>query len=668
MTEFLVFLPSGIAIGSVYALVALGLVLTYKTSGIFNFAHGGIAAVSAYLFYELHIRQGWHWAPAFVVSLLIVGVFGGLIMERLAALLAPAPTVMVVVATVGLLVLLQSLMTAIYGPANIFMKAYLPTKTLFTLGKFAVTIEDLAVTGFSLGAAIGLYVFFERTRTGKSTTAVVDDPNLLSLQGTNPAAVRRLSWIIGSSFAAVSGMFLAPKLGVSVNTLILLVIAAYGAAALGRFENLLLTVAGAMIIGVMVAYLPSQVTKISTNVLVQNLPGNTPFLLLFLVFLVAPTRLLTERGVANTRRIRPIRTFSRPVTYGGFTLLGIVLLLVPRVVPEAEITQYASTLGYFIVFASLGMLVWMSGQISLCQMTFAAVGAATAGHMLARGLPWPLALLIAGAVTIPVGALVSIVAIRFGGIYVAIATFGFAIAMQQVGYYTSILFGQQQRIDVPRPEILGVDFTRVVPFYYLCLAVAVLAGAVVLAVRASRLGGLLRAMSDSPTALAAHGANTTLIKVVVFCISAFLAALGGVVISGVPQNASGALTGPFSVTVSLVLVAVLGFAGRRPIASPLLAAILFQLIKIYPPFNTEGFIKYQGVMFGLAAIFVAVYPSLGIPNAIARLTSASRDRRDTSGGPVRARLDRPPVKLATLRTTPAPEERELVGSGKGAGR
>ena len=93
MTEFLVFLPSGIAIGSVYALVALGLVLTYKTSGIFNFAHGGIAAVSAYLFYELSIKQGWHWSIAFGASLLIVGVFGGLIMERLAALLAPAPTV-----------------------------------------------------------------------------------------------------------------------------------------------------------------------------------------------------------------------------------------------------------------------------------------------------------------------------------------------------------------------------------------------------------------------------------------------------------------------------------------------------------------------------------------------------------------------------------------------
>jgi ABC-type branched-subunit amino acid transport system permease subunit len=174
-------------------------------------------------------------------------------------------------------------------------------------------------------------------------------------------------------------------------------------------------------------------------------------------------------------------------------------------------------------------------------------------------------------------------------------------------------------------------------------------------------------MSDSPTALAAHGANTTLIKVVVFCISAFLAGLGGVVISGVPQNASGALTGPFSVTVSLVLVAVLGFAGRRPIASPLVAAILFQLLRIYPPFNTEGFLKYQGVIFGLLAIFVAIYPALNIPGVLGRLTAASRDRRDISG-PVTARLDTAPVTPVAVRATVAAGEPALVGSGKGAGR
>jgi len=235
-------------------------------------------------------------------------------------------------------------------------------------------------------------------------------------------------------------------------------------------------------------------------------------------------------------------------------------------------------------------------------------------------------MLIAGAVTIPVGALVSIVAIRFGGIYVAIATFGFAIAMQQVGYYTSILFGQQQRIDVPRPEILGIDFTNVVPFYYLCLAVAVPRGAVVLAVRASRLGGLLRAMSDSLDRPGRHGANTTLIKVVVFCISAFLAGLGGVVISGVPQNAAGRSPGR---SVSPSRCAGGGTGLRRAPADrlagswPRSCSSCSGSIRVH----SEGFLKYRAVIFGSLAIFVAISHRSTFPG----LSQAHRRRAGTAG-------------------------------------
>jgi len=118
MTEFLVFLPSGIAIGSVYALVALGLVLTYKTSGIFNSPTAASPPWRPTCSTSCRsARAGTGPSPSWLPARRRRS--RGLIMERLAALLSSAPTVMVVVATVGLLVLLQSLMTAIYGPANI---------------------------------------------------------------------------------------------------------------------------------------------------------------------------------------------------------------------------------------------------------------------------------------------------------------------------------------------------------------------------------------------------------------------------------------------------------------------------------------------------------------------------------------------------------------------
>ncbi len=273
MNTFFNYFVPGISDGSVYALCALGMVLTYKTSGVFNFAYGAQAAVGAYMFYEFHdlpsrpwlkhilpsaLQGPYPWPVAFLLGLLLVGVLGGLLLERLAALLSSAPTVMIVVATVGLLVMLQSLMTAIYGAADLRTRDYLPTSG-FTLGEIKVSYGDIMVTVFCLVSAFGLFAFFGRTRLGKATTAVVDDPNLLSLQKMSPTAVRRLSWILGSSFATIAGMLLAPKLGVSVNTLVLIVIAAYGAAAIGLFENLALTVGGAFVIGVLINYLPTVV-------------------------------------------------------------------------------------------------------------------------------------------------------------------------------------------------------------------------------------------------------------------------------------------------------------------------------------------------------------------------------------------------------------------------
>ena len=563
MNDLLNYVVPGLTIGSVYAIIALGLVLTYKTTGIFNFAHGGLAATAAYMFHEFRVEQGLPWGWAFVLSLLLVGVVGGLIMERLATLLAQAPTVMVVVATVGLLVLLQSLMTAIYGAATLRDEPYLPSGG-FRLGDVLVTGADMIQIGVALAAAVGLTYYFGRTRAGKAMTAVVDDPALLSLQKTDPTFVRRQAWVLGSCFAAVSGMFLAPVLGISVNTMILLVIAAYGAAAVGRFESLPLTVGGAVVIGLLVSYLPSQ-TRSSDSVFISTLPQNIPFIVLFGVFVFTPARLLTARGVRNVRRLSPIREFPLRVTVPGLALLLAAAVAGPLVINENDILQYASGFGYAMIFASLGLLVWMSGQISLCQMSFAAIGAAVTGHMLADGHSWPIAILIAGLVAVPFGAVVAIPAIRLSGIYVAVATFGFGIVVQTVFFPSKFMFGETtNNVDVPRPKILGIDFTTPTGYYYLALISLVLVLAVVLAVRRSQLGTLLRAMSDSPVALDAHAREHDRHRVIVFCLAAFLAALGGATIAGVPQSASGLVGGTYSFTVSLALIPLLAICGRAP--------------------------------------------------------------------------------------------------------
>lgn len=656
MTDFLRFLIPGIADGSVYALAAVGLVLTFKTSGVFNFAHGALAAAAAYMFYEFRIEQGLPWPVAFVLSLLLVGVVGGLILERLGALLSSAPVVSVVVATVGLLVLLQSVCTAVYGAATIQFDEYLP-QAGFTVGNVNVTAGDMILTTVSLGSAGVLFYLFGSTRTGKAMTAVVDDPNLLSLQATNPSGVRRYAWMLGTCFASLSGMLLAPRLGISVAGLVLLVIAAYGAAAIGLFDSLPLTVLGGVLIGIGINLLPNY-TGDSSSVVIQQIPSNLPFLVLFVVLCVVPARKFKQRGVRNARRFRPVRSYSTPVTAVGMGLSLLALLVVPFVVQGSDLSQYSSALGYVIIFASLGLLTYTSGQISLCHMGFAAIGATTTGKALAEGISWPIALLLGGLVTVPAGAAVAVPAIRLSGIYVAVATFGFGILLQQIFYPSFLMFGILNLVSVPRPEILGIDFTGDRGYYYLALMVTVAICALVLAVRRSRLGLLLRALSDSPDALDAHGTNTTLTRVLIFCIASFMAGIGGGVLAGVTSSASGAAGGVFDFTFSLILVAVLGFCGRRPLLSPFIAAAVFQLSKIYPPFNDPTFIKYQGVLFGLVAILVAVAPAL----KGGKLGKRGNERDGRS--PVLARMaDEPLLPVQPTRRISQTPSRELQQTG-----
>jgi len=307
----------------------------------------------------------------------------------------------------------------------------------------------------------------------------------------------------------------------------------------------------------------------------------------------------------------------------------LLAIIVPLVAPAYDINDYTAGLAFAVLFMSLALLTWTSGQISLCQMAFAAVGASTFGHALAAGFPWLLALLVAGLIAMPMGALVAIPAIRLSGIYLAIATFGFGILVERLFFTSFLMFGNQYAIRTPRPHLLGLNLTGDKGYYYVTLSLTALCCVLVLLVRRSRLGRLLRGLADSPTALAAHGANTTITRVFVFCISAFLAGIGGALLAGVTQSGSEAT---YDFSVSLAMIAVLAFCWRLPILSPFIAAFLYQVLQVYPFFRDATVLKYDGVAFGILAIGVAVWPGLGSIRS-----SGRAQERDQRGSPVLAR-------------------------------
>lgn len=292
MTAFLPFIVAGLVTGSVYGLASTGLVLTYKTSGIFNFGHGAIATVSAYVFYWLHVTHGVGWEVSVLVSVAVLGPLMGIALERMARGLTPQRGVYKIVGTVGLVVLVQALATLKYGSDTLQFPQFLPgsADSFKTLGT-TVQYSDVTVTSIAIVAVVALYVVFRFSRVGIAMRAVVNDADLADIRGTDPVRVRRVAWIAGCVLAAMSGVLVAPYVGLDALVLTTLVVQAFGAAAVGGFTNIPLTFVGGLLIGVAAAISTKYVITVAW---LSGVPSAIPFILLIIVLLTVPKRRLVQ--------------------------------------------------------------------------------------------------------------------------------------------------------------------------------------------------------------------------------------------------------------------------------------------------------------------------------------------------------------------------------------
>jgi branched-subunit amino acid ABC-type transport system permease component len=591
--ELLPFLVTGVVAGSLYGLAGLGLVLTYRTSGVFNFGHGAIAAGAAFLFYTLHDTHHLAWPLAAFITVGLFAVVVGSVLDLVTRPLAGAPDALVVVATVGIFLAIEGALYLIYGDATRAFPAFLPTHG-FGLEGVTVSWGELISIAIAAGGAVGLYLFLQRARLGVAMRAVVDNPTLVRLSGDRADRIRRAGWIIGSATAAVSGMLLAPSLNLDANLLTLLVVQAFGACAIGYFTSLPLTFVGGLVVGVAA----SVATKYIQHPPFNGIPLSMPFLVLIAVLLIVPPRKLPRPRAAYAGLTGRAVTLSRTTKLVSAAVGAVVLLVIPAVV-GTRLPVWISGLSYVVIFASLALLVWGSGQISLCHAAFLAVGATTMSHLTHDGVPWLLALLLAGLLTMPIGALVAIPAIRLSGIYLALATLGFGILMQDVIYGTSLMFGGQLQAHVNRPHLGFIDAADDKWLYYVTLAVVVVCVAAMIALTRARFGRLLRAMAQTPTMLSTQGLGVNLTRLIVFCISAFFAGIGGALALTQTGSANAVTYAPVD---SLLLIAVLAICGTRVIRSAVLAALLLGVLPGYVTFSQDR----QTLVFGVAAIVAAV--------------------------------------------------------------
>lgn len=597
------FIIAGLVTGAVYGLAGAGLVLTYKTSGVFNFAHGALATVAAYAFYFLHVQHHVPWPLAAGLILVVLGSIGGLLFARFAKALAGASLALQVTATVGVLLVVQSFFSLVYGSESRQIDSFLPTGVVTIFGT-RVTMERMIVFAVAVVATGALYTFFRYARIGMAMRAVVDDSDLLDLAGTNPDRVRQWAWGIGVVFALMSGLLLASFVPLTGTTLTLLVVQAFGAAAIGSFTNLPITFVGGLAIGVLGAL----GSEYFTSGILAQVPASLPFIVLFLVLLLFPKRWL-RTVVRESPGYRPDWTLPPRLQLG----LGVATVALLALVPTFagfHLGEWTQMLTSVMLFVSLGFLVRTSGQVSLCQVTFTAIGAAGFSHLAVdHHWPWVLALLAAGAIAVPIGALLAVPAIRLGGLYLALATLGFGIAVAQVFYTSSFMFGELGLgLTMPRPDAWGLGTDK--GFYYLCLVLTLLTTVVVIALDRSRLGRLLRGLADSPVALTTHGSSINTTRVLVFCLSAFIAAIAGALAGMVQSSVTGDNYQPLMSLTLLTLVVVT--VGGTPWYA-IQAAAAFVLIPAYV--NLSGIADWIPLLAGAAAIVFAIIPTRirGVP-------------------------------------------------------
>jgi branched-chain amino acid transport system permease protein len=605
MEIFLSYTVLGIVAGCVYALIATGLVVTYNTTGIFNFAHGAIAMIGAYTYWQFEDKfQGWGINP--VISLLLVlfilAPLFGLIIERvLMRPLQGASVDLTLVVTLGLLLFLVGVADVAWNPSATRNLPFFFNGAGFNIGYVQVNYHEIVAVVATVAIALGLRVMFNNTRTGIAMRAVVDNPDLLAMAGGQPVRVRQLSWAMSSSIAALAGILLAPIARLDILLLTLLVVDGYAAAIIGRLRNLPLAVLGAMAIGLGQNYFAGYLH----NGFLARVQFTIPMVVLFVVLILLPQDRLKTATFSGAVAPR-VAGLKSSLVWGAILIGGTAVVSLG--LSDINMRTGANGFALALVLLSLMLLTGYGGMVSICQMSMAGIGAIAMGHVASGGSL--LGVLAAIGLSGAVGAALAFPTLKMRGLYLALATFAFATVMDNAVFTQT--FGTGGNLPIGRPHIPGIPTQSDRAWMMICCVVFTVAAVGVLAARRSSFGRRLVAVNDSPAACATLGVNVNYTKLIVFTVSAMMCGLAGVLIGGVTHEVD-ALTFPALLSLVALLLARVG--GINTASGVLLGAFTFALFPNFVP-HLPHIIQNQYLLTGIAAVSVGRDPN-GIGGRIA---------------------------------------------------
>lgn len=278
---------TGLVIGAIYGLVAMGFAVIYKATGIVNFAQGEMGMLSAYLSWSVATSLGTTGVPTILLAV-VIGALLGLACERLVMRpMLGEPVLSVVLVTVGLAVVLRSLVTLIWGAApHKFDVA--GADTILQLAGIGIRVSQVAVVLVLLLALAGFWYFLRHSRFGVAMRAVAADEKTARLMGVSTARVQAVAWAAASALAALAGAFFAVIYGLA-PTIFQLGLKAFPATVLGGFDSVLGSGASGLVIGVL--------ENLVGGYMASTLKEVVGFLVILVVLMVRPFGLFGEKRI-----------------------------------------------------------------------------------------------------------------------------------------------------------------------------------------------------------------------------------------------------------------------------------------------------------------------------------------------------------------------------------
>ncbi len=571
MHELISFTIVGLVIGATYAIAASGLVVTYSTTGVFNIAHGAIGMFMAFVYWQFSVA--WHWPPplALALCLLVIAPLMGVVVERIVRPVSNGSVAIKLVVTIAVMVLLIGLVQTIWSGSARQLPNFFGDSGFKVVGVY-ITWQQVITVGTAIGVALGLRLLLYRTRIGMAMRGVVDNRALVSLNGGRPAWIGILSWALGASLASLAGILVAPQLQLSVLPLTLLVVDAYAAAMVGRLRSLPLTFVGALGIGLLQSYAVGYMPQggFWGSVPMQGLRQSIPAVLLFVVLLALPQDQIRGATFGARRVVAATPSLARSLQGGAFLVVAVVA--VTAVLDPGNLVYLGTGLAFGLIMLSMVPLTGWGGQVSLCQMTFAGLGAVAMYHWGHGGSV--LGLVAAAALAGAVGGVIALPALRLRGLYLALATLAFALCMDNMFFPTSFAFSFNGSVPIPRPSIFGLHFHGQRSYVIFLAVVFALVSVGLLALRRGPFGRVLSAMKDSEAACATLGLNLTLTKLMVFILSAAIAGFAGALYGGM-ESVAGAEQ--FNTFQSLPILLLLVVGGVATCSGALFGGVLYGL-------------------------------------------------------------------------------------------